>query len=162
MNSLIVAKDILREAKSMKFEMTQLRLMKLVYFVYGFYLGETGKDLFEDKETICAWKFGPVILNLRDVIKTFGNRSIDEGDIENEGDGTNNQDSTCSMDSELYQTIVKFVLRNFGDISISKLIDIVHKPSTPWYEIYHGNKFSDVIPHELSRRYFRRIIEKYE
>lgn len=155
-NSILIAKQILKEAESYKIgDMTQLRLMKLVYFVYGFYLGEIGTSLLSKGENVCAWKYGPVIVSLRNKLINFKDKEICQGDL----DVADNEENEFlqEINFERFSEIVKFVLRHFGSLSITKLIDIVHLPSTPWYKVYHYSE-NGIIPEEQTRKYFHQII----
>ena len=66
-----IANYFLACASDEKIDITPLKLMKLVYFAYAWYLHLTdGEELFS--EEIQAWKHGPVIPSLYHEFKHFG------------------------------------------------------------------------------------------
>jgi uncharacterized phage-associated protein len=64
-----IANYFLHSTKIDNIKMTPLKLMKLVYFAYAWYLYLTDEDLFEDD--IKAWKHGPVIERLYNEFRDF-------------------------------------------------------------------------------------------
>ena len=66
-----IAKYIFTYADSKDYSITNLRLQKLLYFVYKEYLKQTGQYLFKD--IFYAWEFGPVI---HTVYKEFENTAV--------------------------------------------------------------------------------------
>ena len=65
-----IANYFLYVARKENIDMSPLKLMKLVYFAYAWYLYLTDQDLFS--EEIQAWKHGPAIRSLYDEFKRFG------------------------------------------------------------------------------------------
>lgn len=65
-----VANYFLSSACDENISMTPLKLMKLVYFSYAWYLYLTNNDLFN--EEIQAWKHGPVIPSIFHEFKQYG------------------------------------------------------------------------------------------
>jgi uncharacterized phage-associated protein len=54
--------------------LTQLLLLKILYFAHGWYLAEMGRPLFS--QPVEAWKHGPVVKVVRDAFKEFERRPI--------------------------------------------------------------------------------------
>jgi len=69
-----VANFILDRADEDDVALTQLSLLKILYFAHGWYLAERGQPLLS--QPIEAWKYGPVVKVVRDAFKEFGNRRI--------------------------------------------------------------------------------------
>jgi len=70
-----VANYILEFGKVDRVRLTQMKLLKLTYISYAWYMLFTGKKLFQ--EDIQAWRYGPVIPSLYHEFKRFGNSYID-------------------------------------------------------------------------------------
>lgn len=69
-----IANFLLDIAETRKLELTQLSLLKLLYFAHGWYLAKTGSPLV--KQEFEAWEYGPVIKVIRDEFKPFGKKPI--------------------------------------------------------------------------------------
>jgi uncharacterized phage-associated protein len=65
-----IANYFLTNVKAEKMRINPLKLMKLIYFSYAWYLSFTDEDLFEDE--IQAWKHGPVVEKVYQEFKKFG------------------------------------------------------------------------------------------
>lgn len=69
-----VANFLLDLASERKLKLTQIVILKLLYFSHGWYLSDFGEPLIlQDFE---AWKHGPVLKVVRDQFKNFGDRPI--------------------------------------------------------------------------------------
>src|SRR5713226_2625981 len=71
-----VANLLLDVADSRNLWLTQMSLLKIIYFAHGWYLSETGNSLI--KQDFEAWEYGPVVKVVRDEFKTFGRSRITE------------------------------------------------------------------------------------
>lgn len=60
---------------------SNLKMQKLLYYAQGHYLAIFDKVLFDDD--IEAWKYGPVVKNVYDVFKVYGNLAIDFKELDN-------------------------------------------------------------------------------
>ena len=115
-------------------DMTQMKLIKLVYIAYGWYLvlnkDNERKKLFE--ENIEAWRYGPVIPSIYHEFKHFGENPIKKG---------------CYMTVLDNAPIVRYedagVLRilnaeweQYKDKNGTDLSNITHEPNGAWYKAY--------------------------
>ena len=73
LNGLDVAKYILSKVKC-----THLKLEKLVYLCFADYLCKYDKELYKD--TIFAYKYGPVVKSVYERYKRYGYREIEKED----------------------------------------------------------------------------------
>ncbi|QDO96443.1 DUF4065 domain-containing protein [Ferrovibrio terrae] len=69
-----VANLLLDIADSRNLKLTQLSLLKLLYFAQGWYLAKNRTPLI--KQDFEAWEYGPVIKVVRDEFKVFGKKPI--------------------------------------------------------------------------------------
>ncbi len=69
-----VANLLLDIADAQNVHLTQVSLLKLLYFAHGWYLARSGKPLI--LQAFEAWERGPVVKVVRDEFKAFGKRPI--------------------------------------------------------------------------------------
>lgn len=110
--------------------MTPMKLIKLVYFCYAWYLTIYDKKLFS--EQIEAWKHGPVIPSIYHEFKRFGSRHIENYSIDfNQETGAIFYPVVDTKDEETFR-----ILDVVWDIYKHKdgwaLRCITHEDSSPW------------------------------
>lgn len=121
---------------------TNLKLQKVLYFAQAYYLSKIGRPLFSD--SIKAWEYGPVILDVYHKFKSKGSNPI-----------------ICEEDKSLLSDEDKETLKKiwgtFGGYSASRLVDIAHA-HTPWKE---ANKLAgQVISHKAIKEYYAPLLNK--
>lgn len=133
-SAMAVANFIIDTCSKMKDPVSNLRLQKLLYFVWVDYYRETGQKLFYD--SMYAWQLGPVVPEVYYEYCTYGGRPIYfycESEIE-------------QKDEEILKSIVE----KYRLVPVSELVERTHKPGTAWYQIYDGGKGNKKkIPQEL-------------
>jgi len=148
-----VAWKMLLLAKNERIQLSHLQLQKLVYIAHGYFLGWKYQPLV--KEPIEAWAYGPVIASIYHEFKQNGdspiNLSNDDG-IETELD--------ADIDAV---SIVKGVLRLYGEQDALALVNLTHQRDTPWDIAWNeqgGNRYSSYgIDNELIKNHYRKVIE---
>lgn len=133
--------------------LTPLKLQKLLYFVQGWHLAETGGPAFG--EEIRAWRDGPVVRPVYERFSDFGKRPI-----------TDAPEKPPELAPET-RAIVESVWGRYKAFSAFKLSDMTHDQS-PWREARgsraRGEKSNAVISQESLRREFvdqsRRLHER--
>ena len=100
--------------------MTNLRLQKLVYYSYVWYLVIFDKKLFE--ETIEAWQYGPVVNELYHEVKNLGLLTDLESDPDDLDDVVKNH--------------LEAIWGLYSKYSASRLVDLTHEEK-PWIEAYN-------------------------
>ncbi|MBQ7217176.1 MAG: SocA family protein [Synergistaceae bacterium] len=127
-----------------EFDVTPLKLQKLLYYCQGYSLALTGKPAFDDP--IEAWKFGPVVESVYQEYKKYEGGIIPYGDIEAE-----------TLPDDTLQSIVNFVLADKGQYSGETLARMTHKES-PWrdsYQMAYGGVYMNAkISHNALQDYF--------
>src|SRR5882724_82988 len=73
--SLSIANYFIKKARESGAEMTPMKLIKLVYISYGWYLAFANKPLINEK--VQAWKYGPVVPSVYQEFKKFYKGQID-------------------------------------------------------------------------------------
>lgn len=132
--------------------LNKTQINKILFYVYGAYLADTGEKLFND-DTPKAWVFGPVFprvykkVNVNELVKTFSREQID---------AFNSNPKMLKLVSESVAKMHK--------ISASSLTEWSHMDGSPWYntiyEFDESGKFlrqkdwSTRIEDELIKDYF--------
>ena len=140
---LSIADEILRIAKSKGDSLKPLKLMKLTYVSFGWYLANRDEPLFQ--EDIEAWKYGPVIPDLYQSTKKFGREPIPTDLISDDGFATN----------EDTRTFLEAVYEKYGDKSGLYLSNLTHKPGSPWHKVFTPYRFNIKIPTEFIKNHYK-------
>ena len=126
--------DYLREIEDEDTDyISNLKLQKLLYYAQGSYLSIYDKPLF--KESIEAWRHGPVVDSVYQKYKKFGSSGIDEFD-------------KSDIDKET-ESLLKEVYKIFGKYSAWGLREMTHQED-PWKE----TDINQVISNEKIKKYF--------
>ncbi|MDQ9009051.1 DUF4065 domain-containing protein [Acinetobacter gerneri] len=148
-SALQVANRIIEKGREKGLYFTQMQLLKLVYIAHGWYLAVSDAPLINNQ--VEAWKYGPVISDLYQVVKVFGSEQI-------KGDLINNP-VAFSDDAE---TVMDFVIRNYGSFSAFKLSEITHAPNTPWSETFNQDGgWAEVITNGAIQKHYRELYKQY-
>ena len=135
-----VIKKNMTDISPEEFDVTPLKLQKLLYYCQGYSLAPTGKPAFSD--TIEAWKYDPVVESVYIEYKRYNGSIIPYGESE-----------TAEVFDETLRSIVSFVVADKGQYSGGVLAKMTHKES-PWQDTYRGNYTNFEIPAEKMRNYF--------
>ena len=149
-----------------------MKLQKLVYIAHGWHLAIRRRPLI--RESVEAWKYGPVIADLYHEFKKFGNMPITERATEIKSSRTTRgvfsirvriEEPTVDRyaddpeDTRRFLDRVWDVYKNFTAFQLSNL---THEPNTPWHETRqrYQNKRSVSIPDETIEAYYRKRVDK--
>ncbi|UMM08417.1 DUF4065 domain-containing protein [Gluconobacter frateurii] len=138
-----VANRFLELAEDAGHQLTPMQVLKLVYLAHGWMLGLYHRPLISER--IEAWKYGPVIPRLYDVMRHFRSSPVTE--VLPCGD---------HIITDQEEDIIKQVYEIYGDLSGPALSRITHEKDTPWSQTYDPNGFGDEIPNTLIERYYSR------
>jgi uncharacterized phage-associated protein len=106
-----------------------MKLQKILFFVWRDYQKRTGKKLF--LEYICAWKSGPVVPDVFHEYGAYAGLAIPITE-------------KVHVDDE---TILNMIIENYRQIPTWKLIEMSLKDNGPWARTYrNGEGLSKVIP----------------
>lgn len=126
--------------------MTNLKLNKLLYFAQGCHLARTGKSLFD--EQIEAWQLGPVAPAIYQKYKVCGRDPIpfvDEGY------------DPSKLSADELETLTD-VMREYGCYTGNHLVNLTHRPGTPWHQFYDVDEraygYNSTIPRDAMKEYF--------
>lgn len=136
---------------------THLKLEKLVYLCYAEYLCEFGDKLFKDN--IYSYKYGPVVESVYDRYKVYGYKEMDK-DVKD----INNSDIykmpsrsriLFAKDGVKKLDCIEKTLKKYGICSANELVDLTHKPNTPWSKSGRGTLFNEIISDEVIEKYHK-------
>ena len=130
---------------------TNLKLQKLVYIANGYSLAIQDKPIHNDDTH--AWTFGPVSKKLYESLKHHGRSGVTA--IE---DASGNPIHPLSAGSREFK-IVEAVFDEFGSLAAGKLVDITHKPGTPWDTTWRSSPYS-IIENSLTSSYYKNIAQQ--
>src|SRR4051812_44914064 len=111
------------------FDLTQMKLQKLVYYAHGWHLGLSGDPLF--LEPVQAWTYGPVIYSLRKEFGEFGANPIDRKARGIKWDGGTLTDFDFELeDSERMTPFLQKIWHVYRGLSAVQLTNMTHAPGT--------------------------------
>ncbi len=123
--------------------LSPLKLLKLVYFSYGWWLGVTEQRLFD--EPFEAWRYGPVIPSLYHEFKRYGrgrilriSKEIELSDEVEEGADVIDQLGGRCIDLQLepldedVALALGWTWARYQPYSAVDLSQITHQPDSPW------------------------------
>ncbi|GEP18887.1 type II toxin-antitoxin system antitoxin SocA domain-containing protein [Pediococcus argentinicus] len=123
---------------------TQMKVIKLLYFAYGRFLTATHNKLFDSK--IVHLQYGPVI---EDVHNKFNGKTI--LDIEKPDEEAMKSYSEVSSDAFISE-ILKNVNDDYIDYNASRLSKITHQKGSPWNLTASGHVIRDQLILETFER----------
>ena len=122
-NALDIAGYIINYSNQQGYQISNLKLQKLLYFVQAFFLASINRPCFN--EEIEAWAFGPVVANVYHEFKRYGAENIPR--ISRAG-----SDHTIN-DSD--KRIIEAVVDKFKYYSAPDLVKLTHNQD-PWVDAY--------------------------
>jgi uncharacterized phage-associated protein len=135
-----------------------LQMQKLVYLGQGWTLGLTGGRLF--RESIEAWRYGPVVPDLYHALKVFGDSRI-RGRLKAVDERGRLVTATYDDFDQTERRITRNIWEKYGHWAGPRLIALTHVPDGPWHVTRreHPNEIDARIPTSLMRDWFEREAE---
>lgn len=152
-NPIAVANYFVKKANSEGWELTPMKLLKMVYLAHGWYLGlNNGEPLIP--EFAQAWKYGPVIQSVYDKFKKYKDQQITSLGFDGE-----QKVYPISNNPEILPFLDKIaeVYRPSSGLQLSTL---THQQGSPWYTVWNergGNvNHGVIIPNQLIADYYKQ------
>lgn len=146
---------------SAPYRLTLLRLVKYVYIAYGFAMAILDKVIIDKRfDTVEAWKYGPVIPSVYHSFKHNRNNPIVEKSmiaVSETEEGDLNFIFPTVTDKDILM-VLDFVWNRYRDKSTSDLIDLLHKPGTPWHYCYKQGCNAEIYD-EMTKAYYKSIVD---
>jgi uncharacterized phage-associated protein len=139
------------------YDITPMKLVKLVYISHGWYIGITGNPLIDENPE--AWKYGPVIPRIYHHFKPFGRSPIKIKAFPSDPD---------KILPEEIKSFLRKIWDTYGGLSGIELSSLTHQTGTPWFQVWQGylqrqasNKtnfgvVSGQIPGNLIKDYYKK------
>lgn len=132
-----VAKYIVSYSTEQGKPISNLKLQKMLYYLWVDYYRLTGRELYADD--ICAWQFGPVVPEVYYEFCSYAGTPISKRFI-----------SPIGANDEL---ILNEIINRYLAKAAHTLVDMTHKQGSPWNTVYQdGGGIREVIPFELIKR----------
>ncbi len=132
-----VSNYILRVASESSRQLTQMALLKILYYAHGWYLASYNKPLF--RQPVEAWEYGPVVKVVRDAFKAFGKKPItslaQRVDLE-----TGEIIEVSSKLSGSDQDFVRSIFDAYARYDALKLSDMTHEKDSPWDRVWNTSE----------------------
>lgn len=135
-----------------KYEITNMSLQKLLYYIEAFCETLLKKRIFDNR---CeAWMYGPVYPEIYEKYKSFGSAVI----------LVDNADLSDSLSADVRE-VIDFVLSQYAIYNGVTLKDLSHSEE-PWKAAHEGygekEHCTEEISHEAIAKYFGKVNEKYD
>ncbi|MFV8280549.1 Panacea domain-containing protein [Christiangramia marina] len=139
-------------------KITPMKALKLVYISHGWHLALKKEPLITEQAE--AWKYGPVVGSVYQILKKYGRCDIDGVQLVN-----------SMVKSEFSELLSNHIDRDFLDkiwdvykkYSGTELSSLTHMVNTPWHITWHkkGGSLKDgsIIPNSLIKSYYEKKLQ---
>ncbi len=152
----VIANEVLEQAWQAGHDLTQIEIQKICYFLHGHHLMDHGQPLISSEFE--AWDFGPVQRSLYDSFKKFGREPIPELATAFDPIRREKKDLPSIEHNSVRETIAKY-LPVYLDIPAFELVEMTHRPGTPWTETQRHAQTSANIGMRIDNKL---IVENFE
>jgi len=151
-----VANFFLDKADEDGIAVTQLKLIKLVYIAYAWYLALTGKRLFS--EPIEAWQHGPVVESIYHEFKHFKKSKIVGRSVEVDFDDWETFTPHVPDSDKETNLILGKVWASYRRFSAWDLRNKTHEAGGPWHKVYKRGEEGIVLnDDDIQAHYIKKI-----
>ena len=144
-----IANEIIRRGEEQHRVFTHLQIQKLVYYCHAWMLGIFDKPMV--KESITAWKYGPVIQPLYKALSRHGSDRV----LPIEGV----RRASLSSDEN---DIVNAVIERYGGFSGIHLSRLTHAVGSPWHQTIDRTGSGGRIDDDLIREFYKNEYTRYQ
>ncbi len=159
-NALSVANYFIDLAEKDGKDLQLLGLVKRVYIAHGFALALLGHGLLDPRfDKVEAWKYGPVIPSVYHSFKQYCKAPIKKHTVMMHQDKNGNFDFLEPiMENEEEKLIVKMVWYRYLDYTGPQLVELTHRPGTPWGACYVPNE-NRIIPDSFTKLFYSKLVK---
>ena len=146
-NVLDICRYIINYSNDKEYDISNLKLQKLLYFIQAYFLIETKQPCF--KEVIEAWDFGPVVPVVYNEYKQYAGTHIPyiesylEYDTNNIWDSIKRIEYNDNIISTNDKKLIEDVVDKLSNYTATDLVSITHKQE-PWINTYRENKHNEI------------------
>ncbi len=127
---------------------TNMKLQKLLYYVYAWFAVEKGTKLFE--EPIIAWKYGPVVTSVYEAYKGYGADII----------RTKNGGNASALD-DFTKSLIEDVFNIYGNKTAIELMSLTHDEA-PWRDAFDPEDQTHEISFDAILKFYKAKKESTE
>lgn len=155
-SSLLIASKLIQLGIDQGQPITPMKLQKMLYMAHGIHLATYDKPLLS--EPIQAWSYGPVVPDVYQSFKQWGNTPITAYPNFYLKIGDQVYSDISSLDADAAKTIGE-TWATAKDYDAIQLSEWSHKSGSPWAQSYSGPAASAAIPNERIRAYFKKLMQ---
>lgn len=160
--ALDVARYVINCSNEYRYEISNLKLQKLLYFIQAFYLSSGNcTPCFDDE--IEAWKFGPVVKCVYEEYRQFGANNIprvyEYTVFDSEKAETKVYEYSDDIIKKEDRDKILLLIKSFSSFTASQLVDITHRQS-PWLNAC--NSSDRIITKEAIKEFFLSMKNNYK
>lgn len=152
-----IANFFLDYADSVGVKLTNMSLLKILYYAHAWHLRDYGTPLVKNKFE--AWKYGPVVRTIYDAFKDSGAEPITTRAKKFDAATNSYIIAEAILDNELQQFLTKKVFEFYGRLDAFSLSSMSHEKDAPWDRVYTAVQekvhLQSEIPNELIKAHFR-------
>lgn len=154
-----VTNFFLKQSWSEGRNITTMKLLKILWFAYGFWYALSNKKLFI--ESFQAWKYGPVLPSTYHEFKRFGAYPIEKGTYSYDFDPYEEDEPHKNIikDNKKLTDFLKKIWDMYGRFSANELVDLTHQEGTPWHNVYRDGEYFIEIPDDEIKQYFEKQVK---
>ena len=153
-----VSNFVLKLADARGKPLTQMMLLKIIFYAHGWYLASNHKPLF--RQPVEAWEYGPVVKVVRDAFKDFGKKPITRC-AERLNLETGELIEVSSRLSSEDERFVEVIFDNYAKYRAAQLSDMTHEKDSPWDRVWNSKqtigRLGLRIKNEDIRDYFAKL-----
>jgi uncharacterized phage-associated protein len=159
-NAIAVANYFIDLAVNNSTGITQFGLMKRVYITHGFTLAYYDKPAIDSRfDRVEAWRKGPVIPSVYHSFKHNESNSITEKSIIPYLDNGIFKKEEPILEDRDIQIIANTVWLRYINFSDMEMIELLHRPNTPWDLCYEEGKNNE-IPDLYTKAFYKKLIKR--
>lgn len=152
---------MLDHAETVGRDVTQLSLLKILYFAHGWHLARFNRPLFSNR--VEAWSYGPVIRAVYESFREYRHRPIRNRarvfDV-----SVNAYIISRETFSHELSKFMHIIFEHYSRYDALSLSDLTHETGGPWDVIWkqsqHSPNLGMVIPNDLIREHFQRRLRR--
>jgi uncharacterized phage-associated protein len=157
-----VANCILGISEELRIPLTQMKLLKILYFAHGWFLAAHRQPLVT--QPFEAWEYGPVVRVVRDALRDFGREAV-SGRIEYFDLKTGEIFEFPSNLEKPHREFVEKIFLSYCHYDGWKLSEITHERGSPWDKIWNSaepiGRLALRIDNKEIQRYFEGMVDRF-
>lgn len=140
-------------------EIDHLKLQKLCFYAYGWWLALSGEKEAIARDRPQVWKLGPVFRPIYGAFAAYRGNFIDK----QQKVGPFSGDDAISKGNSSASLLIDWIWDKYGHFDGLELSDMTHEPGTPWHTI--AKKYNFEVPKFLeidddtNRAYFNKLAQ---